>query len=92
MTKEDIRKAAHVRREMQGQPDGQELRHRLVAERELKAGDEDFLKTSSADHHAGVMTESEDETRPAPTSSDAIPSQEAKPGRFRPGELASENK
>lgn len=66
--------------EMEGKPNGQELRHWLDAERELKARDEDLPKTSSDDHHAGVVPESEDETRPAPTSSEAIPSQEAKPG------------
>ncbi|MDK4715369.1 DUF2934 domain-containing protein [Rhizobium sp. CNPSo 4039] len=92
MTKEDIRKAAYARWEMEGKPNGQELRHWLDAERELKARDEDLLKTSSDDHHAGVVPDSGDETHPAPTSSDAIPSREAKPGRFKPGELASENK
>ncbi len=78
MTEEDIRRAAYDKWEAEDKPDGQGIRHWLEAERDLKA--------------SGEYPSDDDDSRPAPTSSQAIPSQEGEPGRFKPGELASENK
>jgi len=86
MTQDDVRKAAYAKWEEEGKPDGQGMRHWLEAEQDLKARAEAFSEAG-----AGVRDRGHDSEQ-TPTSSDAVPFLVAEPEKFKPGELASENK
>lgn len=85
MTDDDVRKAAYEKWEREGRPEGQQERHWLEAEKELKSDPDGLPKTWTSDGSSSVAPPSSDTT-----TSDAIP--DDRPGSFKPGELASENK
>ncbi|MBB3444005.1 MULTISPECIES: DUF2934 domain-containing protein [unclassified Rhizobium] len=87
MDDEHIKRRAYEKWEAEGRPEGEHERHWHEAEKELGNSSE-LPQTSSPAHHSGVnVPDGHDQT-----TSDAIPSQSGKPGSFKPGELASENK
>jgi hypothetical protein len=86
MAEDEIRKAAYEKWEREGRPEGKHDRHWLESEQELRRKD-DLPKTWSPGGPGGTVPPSE-----GATTSDAIPSDDAQPGRFKPRELASENK
>jgi len=87
MDNDKIRQRAYEKWEAEGRPEGAHERHWEEATKEV--GDSGELpQTSSPAHHSGVNApEGEDQT-----TSDAIPAKSNEPDRFKPGELASENK
>lgn len=87
MDDEQIRRRAYEKWENEGRPEGEHERHWDEAVRELGDG-RDLPQTSSPAHHSGVKVPEGN----AQTTSEAIPSGSNEPGRFKPGELASENK
>ncbi len=80
---EEIRKAAYNRWEEDGRPEGQHERHWREAEEAHRSNS--AVDQNRPSDHGGVVPPDGRET-----SSDAVPSN--RPGRFKPGELASENK
>lgn len=84
MTQEDIEKAAYARWEAEGRPDGQHERHWREAEDE--ATGDDHSRDHEDDSNSPLSVDAD------ATSSEAIPSRGKGRGRFKPGELASENK
>ncbi|EPE96510.1 DUF2934 domain-containing protein [Rhizobium grahamii] len=87
MTEEKIRNEAYKRWEAEGRPDGQAERHWLDAEKETSK-DGKLPETWSSDQSGGVVPAEETDS----AASDAIPSSGEGTSRFKPGELASENK
>ena len=86
MDYEEIRRRAYEKWEAEGRPEGEHDRHWTEAEKELRRGE--LPQTSSLAHHSGVNIPEGN----AQTTSDAVPSESGRPGSFKPGELASENK
>jgi hypothetical protein len=84
---EEIRRRAQEIWEAEGKPEGQQDRHWIQAEQEL-SGNGGLPQTSSPAHHAAT----EIPEAGGQTGSDAVSADKGKPGRFKPGELASENK
>jgi hypothetical protein len=90
MDSEKIRRRAHEKWESEGRPEGAHERHWFEAEAEENQATEDLPETWGSGGDRGVSPTTNDDD--AETTSDAVPASGGKPGSFKPGELASENK
>jgi hypothetical protein len=86
MSEEDIRKAAYEKWEREGKPEGNQNRHWLEVEQELRRKD-DPPQTWSPEGPGGTVPPSKETTM-----SEEVPADDSQPSRFKPRELASENK
>ncbi len=90
MDTDKVRRRAYEKWEAEGHPDGAHERHWFEAEaEESDTGELPETWSSGGDHGVAPQSKGDGEEN---TTSEAVADLSGKPGSFKPGELASENK